>query len=115
MKNAENELILEITKMCLEYNCDTLTMFCEYCAHVNQFQLRVFMGGWKGSADPSYSKDVYLYTWDSNQLLTRTIGELKQIKEEHDTLYAPEYIDSTRERERLDKIEALQRQIEELS
>ncbi len=115
MKNAENELVLEIMSMCLEYNCDTLTMFCSYHAHVDGLQVSVFQGGWRENADSSYQASTYLKAPKANKLLIRVIGELKQIKEEHDTLYAPEYIESTREQERLDKIASLQQQIEELS
>ena len=114
MKN-QNELVLEIMSLCLEYNCDTLHVSLNFNAHVNQVEVLAYMGGWKSMADPSYRNDVYLnQDTDTCMHLSIIIDELKQVKIDHERMYSPEYIESTRERERLDKIESLQRQIDEL-
>ena len=105
MNRKQKEIIKEITSMVLDYNCDTFHCWLDFSGHVECISLRY--------QTPNQLSSTYIEI--SRAPSPQHIIDLRAAKAEHDKLYAPENIETTKEAARLAKIAELQKQIEALS
>ena len=94
----------QLLEWILENNCEYFHVFFSFAGHVNRYDLYYYPGGWKRTDDY-----ITIYGDFNYQL-----SELKRIKKELDSKYAPENIKETKRKEKLKKIEQMKKELEEL-
>ena len=58
--NKKMQLVLDIMRLGVEISQNTTTdVFVEYCGHVDQLRVRIYVDGWEGGKE-HYSRNVYL-------------------------------------------------------
>lgn len=71
--------IADLTRECMLLNDNDFTVFVNVYSHIDRFEIRAFIGGWKERSTPSISKSYCFKNLNPQQVA----GELKQVKADY--------------------------------
>jgi hypothetical protein len=110
MKDKNLILMTAIANWCFTNNSKTFTCFFDYSAHVDNFNVRLYSGGWGDNCE----KTLDLTFLDSNRsikTLASTIDSMNKFKLEHDEFFSKNAIHERRELKKKEKIARIKRQL----
>ena len=111
MKQSDKDLILKITKLCLDSTCDTFHPFIDFSPHVNSICVAVHMDGWNGKDKAIYLQAYYPPT---SKNLQSVHDDLVGLIKTHDFNYSSEQLEKTASERKAIKIATLKQEIAEL-
>lgn len=65
-----------IFALALSTPADVAAVFCEYYGHVNCFEVRVYIGGWKEGAAADFRATISFNSSDANKRIQRVFSQL---------------------------------------
>ena len=111
MKQSDKDLILKITKLCLDSTCDTFHPFIDFSPHVNSICVAVHMDGWNGKDKAIYLQAYYPPT---SKTLQSVHDDLVGLIKTHTFNYSPEQLQKTEAEKKQVLINSLKKQLNEL-
>ena len=112
MKQSDKDLILKITKLCLDSTCDTFHPIITSSSHVNSISVDVHTNGWNGKDQPIRLQSYYPPI--GTMTLSIMHEDLVKLIKAHDFNHSPEELRKTTAERKAIKIAALKLEITEL-
>ena len=112
MKQSDKDLILKITKLCLDSTCDTFHPFIDYAPHAKMLDVRVYVDGWSGRGKPIFLGAYYQQ--GDIKMLQLVHDELVKLINDHEFRYSPAQIAKTKAGKTANRIAELKLEITEL-
>lgn len=113
MKSTDKELILKITKLCLDSTCDTFHPNMELSSHVKSLTVNVYINGWDGK-DPVRLHSYYTHIAIGNETLQSVHDDLVKLIKAHEFNYSPEQLKKSEAKKKAARIAELKNELDGL-
>lgn len=60
MERDQFDYMAELFRMACKYNADDFHVFCNFSGHVNQIELKVYVGGWESGKEAELNRMFYV-------------------------------------------------------
>ena len=101
MKKHDKDLIVKITKLCVNSACDTFHPFIDFSPHVKSLSVNVHVDGWNGNDAPVTLQAYFPPT--GIRSLQKVHDDLVELIKSHEFRYSPEQLKKTEEARKAEK------------